>query len=117
MIVATNAYMDAASAGAGRRVLPINSYIIATQPLSQEQQAIIGKQMMVDTKNLLFYWRLTPDGRMAFGGRNRLDPVDIPTARSSSTTTWCASIPNCAASVSNYAWTGYVAMTLDRLPP
>lgn len=116
VIVATNAYMDAAVPELARRVLPINSYIIATQPLSQEQQAIIGKQMMVDTKNLLFYWRLTPDGRMAFGGRNRLDPVDIPTAREFLYDNMVRIHPQLRGIGVEYAWTGYVAMTLDRLP-
>ncbi len=116
VIVATNAYMDAAVPDLARRVLPINSYIIATQPLSQEQQAVIGTQMMVDTKNLLFYWRLTPDGRMAFGGRNRLDPVDIPTAREFLYDNMVRIHPQLRGVGVEYAWTGYVAMTLDRLP-
>ena len=116
VIVATNAYMDAAVPDLARRVLPINSYIIATEPLSQEQQAVIGTQMMVDTKNLLFYWRLTPDGRMAFGGRNRLDPVDIPTAREFLYDNMVRIHPQLRGVGVEYAWTGYVAMTLDRLP-
>ncbi len=116
VIVATNAYMDAAVPDLARRVLPINSYIIATQPLSLEQQEVIGTQMMVDTKNLLFYWRLTPDGRMAFGGRNRLDPVDIPTAREFLYDNMVRIHPQLRGVGVEYAWTGYVAMTLDRLP-
>jgi glycine/D-amino acid oxidase-like deaminating enzyme len=116
VIIGTNAYADAAVPDLARRVLPINSYVIATEPLSEELQAIIGPQMMVDTKNLLFYWRLTPDGRMLFGGRNRLDPVDVPTAREFLYDNMLRIHPQLTGVAVEFAWTGYVAMTLDRLP-
>ena len=116
VVIATNAYADSAVPDLARRVLPINSYIIATEPLTDEQRSIIGPQMMVDTKNLLFYWRLTPDGRMAFGGRNRLDPVDVPVARDFLYDNMVRIHPQLQGVAIDYAWTGYVAMTLDRLP-
>lgn len=116
VIIGTNAYMDHAVPELAKRVLPINSYIIATEPLSEEQRSVIGPQMMVDTKHLLFYWRLTPDGRMAFGGRNRLDPVDIPTAREFLYDNMVRIHPQLTGVCVDYAWTGHVAMTLDRLP-
>lgn len=116
VVIGTNAYMDCAVPELANRVLPISSYIIATQQLTEEQRATIGAQMMVDTKNLLFYWRLTPDGRMAFGGRNRLDPVDVPTARDFLYDNMVRIHPQLRDVAVDYAWTGYVAMTLDRLP-
>ena len=112
----TNAYMDSAVPDLAKRILPINSYIIATEPLTQEQRDVIGPQMMVDTKNLLFYWRLTADGRMIFGGRNRLDPVDIPVARDFLYDNMVRIHPQLQGVAIDYAWTGFVAMTLDRLP-
>ena len=116
VIVGTNAYMDAGVPDLAKRILPVNSYIIATEPLSQEVRDLIGPQMMVDTKNLLFYWRLTADGRMIFGGRNRLDPVDIPVARDFLYDNMVRIHPQLDGVAIDYAWTGFVAMTLDRLP-
>jgi len=116
VIVATNAYADAAVPALAKRVLPINSYIIATEPLDPSLLDLIGPQMMVDTKNLLFYWRLTADGRMLFGGRNRLDPVDVPVARDFLYDNMIRIHPQLSGVAVDYAWTGYVAMTLDRLP-
>ncbi len=116
VIIGTNAQMDAAVPQLAKRILPINSYIIATEPLTADQQQLIGPQMMVDTKNLLFYWRLTPDGRMVFGGRNQLDPVDVPTAREFLYDNMVRIHPQLIGVAVEYAWTGYVAMTLDRLP-
>jgi glycine/D-amino acid oxidase-like deaminating enzyme len=116
VILATNAYADEAMPDLARRVVPINSYIIATEPLAADLQALIGPQMMVDTKNLLFYWRLTPDGRMAFGGRRSLDAADVATARDYLYGEMVRIHPQLAGVAIEFAWTGYVAMTLDRLP-
>jgi glycine/D-amino acid oxidase-like deaminating enzyme len=116
VILATNAYADAAMPGLADRVVPINSYIIATEPLPEHVQDVIGPQMMVDTKNLLFYWRLTPDGRMAFGGRRSLDAAEVSAARDYLYDAMVAIHPQLAGIAVDYAWTGYVAMTLDRMP-
>ncbi len=116
VVIGTNAYADSVAPDLAKRILPINSYIIATEPLTEEQQSIIGPQMMVDTKNLLFYWRLIADGRMLFGGRNRLDPVDVPTARDYLYEQMVRIHPQLRGVAVDYAWTGYVAMTMDRLP-
>ena len=37
--------------------------------------------MMSDTRNFLHYWRLSPDGRLVFGGRTSFAPVTVSTAR------------------------------------
>jgi len=116
VILATNAYADEAMPDLARKVVPINSYIIATEPLSQELQDLIGPQMMLDTKNLLFYWRLTPDGRMAFGGRRSLDAGEVSAARDFLYDAMIRIHPQLEGVAVDYAWTGYVAMTLDRLP-
>lgn len=116
VVVATNAYADAAVPQVAAQVLPINSYIIATQPLPADVKDTIGSAMMVDTKNLLNYWRLTPDGRMAFGGRRSLEPAEVSTARDFLYDRMVAVHPQLAGVAIDFAWTGYVAMTRDRLP-
>ena len=52
----------------------MGSYIIVTEPLPEELQAEISpnKRIFFDSRNFLNYFRLTPDGRMLFGGRNDL---------------------------------------------
>lgn len=117
-IVATNAYMDTAVPWLERRVLPVGSYIIATEVLDPALAASVSPtgRMMVDTKNFLFYWRLTPDGRMAFGGRRSLDPVDIPEARDFLYGAMLRIHPQLAGTAVEYAWGGVVAITMDRLP-
>lgn len=116
VILATNAYADAVMPALAAKVVPINSYIIATEPLSVGHREVIGSAMMVDTKNLLFYWRLTPDGRMAFGGRRSLDAAEVSVARDYLYDEMVRIHPHLAGVQIDYAWTGYVAMTVDRLP-
>lgn len=116
IILATNAYADDAIGALAAKTVAINSYIIATQPLPEDVRVLIGNQMMVDTKSLLFYWRLTPDGRMAFGGRRSLDNADVSTARDYLYDSMLRIHPQLAGVQIDFAWTGYVAMTLDRLP-
>ncbi len=72
--------------------------------------------MMVDTKNFLFYWRLTPDGRLAFGGRRSLDPVDVAAARDFLYDSMIRLHPQLAGIPVDFAWGGSVAVTRDRLP-
>ena len=118
VFVATNAYADDVLPWLQRRVTPVSSYIIATQVLDPEVAASVSPtgRMMVDTKNFLFYWRLTPDGRVAFGGRRTLDPVDVSTARDFLYDSMVRIHPQLAGVPIDYAWGGSVAVTLDRMP-
>ena len=55
------------------RIAPVGSFIIVTEPLGKEvcDQLMPNRRMASDTKNLLYYFRITPDHRLLFGGRAR----------------------------------------------
>lgn len=118
VVVATNASADGMLPALRRRVLPVGSYIIATAVLDPDLARSVSPRdrMLVDTKQFLFYWRLTPDGRLAFGGRRSLDPVDVPEARDYLYEAMLRVHPQLAGVAVEYAWGGNVAITLDRLP-
>jgi len=118
VIVATNAYADALVPWLARRVVPIGSFIIATEVLDPGLAASVSPRgrMMVDTKNLLFYWRLSPDGRVLFGGRRSLAPSSIAEARDFLYGSMVGIHPQLAGTRISHAWGGHVAMTLDRMP-
>ncbi len=65
--------------------------------------------MMVDTKNLLFYWRLSPDGRMVFGGRRSLAQTTVPDARDFLYGSMVRIHPQLAGTAVECAWGGHVA--------
>jgi glycine/D-amino acid oxidase-like deaminating enzyme len=118
VLLATNAYADGVVPWLERRVLPIGSYLIATEVLDPELAASVSPRgrMMVDTKNLLFYWRLSPDGRMLFGGRRSLSTTTVAEARDFLHASMVRIHPQLAGTAVECAWGGSVAMTLDRLP-
>ncbi|WP_422364866.1 NAD(P)/FAD-dependent oxidoreductase [Pelagibius sp.] len=73
VIIATNGYSEEARLpDLAGRLLPVISDIIVTRPLSHNEQAAQGwtdTTMCADSRHLLHYFRLLPDGRFLFGGR------------------------------------------------
>lgn len=118
VLLAVNGHVDAAAPDLRRRILPMGSFIIATEPLTPEQQASVlpTRRMAYDVRNLLSYWRLDPDGRMVFGGRRSLASTTVPQAREVLHQRLAAVHPQIADVPVERAWGGDVAITYDRLP-
>ena len=118
VIVTTNAYADGLIPELARRVLPIGSFIVATEPLSADVAASVSPKgrMMVDTKNLLFYWRLSPDHRLLFGGRRSLGHASVAEAADYLAGSMRRIHPQVADAVVTHRWGGNVAVTMDRMP-
>ncbi len=114
----TNAYADGLVPELERRVLPVGSFIVATEVLAPELAASVSprRRMLVDTKNFLYYWRLSPDGRLLFGGRRSLAASTVDQARDFLYDSLVAVHPQLAGVRVHRAWGGNVAITLDRLP-
>jgi glycine/D-amino acid oxidase-like deaminating enzyme len=118
VLLAVNAHADDVAPDLRRRVLPMGSYIIATEPLTPEQQASVlpTRRMVYDTRNLLSYWRLDPDGRMVFGGRKGLGGTNVAAARDFLYERLVRFHPQLEGVPLERAWGGEVALTRDRLP-
>lgn len=118
VLIATNAYADGLVPALRRRVLPMGSFIIATPPLDASLAADVlpTGRMVFNDRNLLWYWRLDPDGRMVFGGRKRLGSVALEEARDFLHRAMVQVHPQLAGVPVERAWGGLVALTLDRLP-
>lgn len=119
VLLATNGYSGPLSAWHRRRLIPIGSYQIATEPLGRERvRALIplGRNI-VDSRRVVVYFRPSPDGeRIIFGGRAALrerDPlVCVPRLRKM----LIAILPQLANVQLDHAWVGWVAYTFDTLP-
>jgi len=71
VVLATNGYTQGAFRWWQRRVFPVASFLIATEPLSSNVLGTLapGKRMMVETRSAHSYFRLSPDGsRIVYGG-------------------------------------------------
>jgi glycine/D-amino acid oxidase-like deaminating enzyme len=116
--VATNGYTPEHLAWFRRRVIPIGSYIVVTEPMGEEQARSIlpHGRMAFDTKKFLFYFRLTPDRRLLFGGRTSFARIEDAEAARLLTASMHEVFPQLKDRAIEYAWSGNVGFTFDHLP-
>src|SRR5690606_280922 len=102
-----------------RRVIPIGSYIIATEELPPETAAALlpTNRVVSDTRKLIFYYRLSPDRRrLLFGGRVAYKETD-PRVSAPRLHGWMSAIfPQLCETRITHSWVGFVAYTFDTLP-
>jgi hypothetical protein len=72
--------------------------------------------MFFDSKNFLYYWRLTPDNRVLFGGRASMWPTSIARTAGILRRAMVSVHPQLMGVRVEYAWGGRVAFTFDRMP-
>ena len=102
-----------------RRILPIGSFIIATEVLPDDvARSVIPKAgMCFDTKNFLYYWRLSPDRRRSSAEERRsFAPTTVERARDKLHARWCACTRSSRGAGITSRWGGNVALTVDRDP-
>ncbi|MBT2323742.1 FAD-binding oxidoreductase [Variovorax paradoxus] len=104
-----------------RRIIPVGSFVVTTEPLSQQLAASImpGRRNATTTKNVGHYFRLTPDNRLVFGGRARFalsDPASDAKSGAVLERDMKKLFPQLRDIRIDYCWGGVVDMTADRLP-
>jgi len=121
VLVATNGYSGAAVPALQRRFVPIGSYIIATEPLDERvaSRLLPRRRMAFDSKHFLFYFRVTSDRRLLFGGRAEFGRPDEHTTRRAASILrkgMDSVFPELSGVGIEYAWGGNVAFTRDQMP-
>jgi glycine/D-amino acid oxidase-like deaminating enzyme len=119
IVIATNGYTGGLTPALKRRIVPIASHIVATEELPPDLAAsLVPKgRTLSDTRRVLCYYRLSPDGRrMVFGGRARFTQVDAATSAPILHRAMTARFPQLAGVRLTHAWTGNTAFTFDALP-
>lgn len=121
ILIATSGYTGIVAPAVRRKLLPIGSYIIATEPLSEALARELSprERMMYDSWHFLHYFRLTPDRRLLFGGRARFVPETEATVRESAAVLWqgmLAVYPQLQSVRVEYAWGGTLDFTYDTMP-
>ncbi len=118
VVVATNGYTDGVAPSLRRRIIPIGSYIIASEPLPEDLASAISPKgrAFFDTKNFLFYWHISADRRMVFGGRASMLPTSIDHTADILYEGLLKVHPQMAGRRIDYAWGGNVGFTYDRMP-
>ena len=118
VLVATNGYTTRALPALRRRVIPIGSYQIATEPLDPAvaRRLVPKGRVFSDTKHLLYYFRLSPDNRIVFGGRASFTPRGIRKSAAILRAAMREVFPELGNVAVEFAWAGKVAYPVDHLP-
>lgn len=118
VVLAGNGYLDGIDPRVEARIMPINNYILATEPLGEERaRALIRDDVAVaDSRFVINYFRLSADRRLLFGGGetySRRFPGDL---KGFVRRRMLEIYPQLAPARIDYAWGGTLAVTVNRLP-
>jgi len=121
VLLATDGYTDGAFPALRRRLVVVGSFIIVTEPLGEDgARALIPRgRMVVDTKHVGHYFRLTPDHRLLFGGRARFALSNPGSDHKSARVLhrdMLRVFPHLAGTRIDYVWGGHVGFSFDRMP-
>jgi glycine/D-amino acid oxidase-like deaminating enzyme len=121
VLVATSGYTSAATPALQKKIIPIGSFIITTEklPESLAQELSPCDRMIYDSKHYLYYYRLTPDNRMLFGGRAAFFPETKNTIRRSAEILRQGMIqvfPQLRDAKVEHAWGGTLDFCFDTMP-
>ena len=117
--IATNGYTSDTTPWMQRRIIPIGSYVIATEPLPEATATGISphNRVMSDSRKLVFYYRLSPDKRrVIFGGRVALSETNPRKSAPALHGAMCKIFPQLTSTRISHSWLGFVAYTFDTLP-
>jgi len=119
VIVATSGYTGSLTPWAKRRIIPIGSYIIATEPLAADEAArlIPNNRVVSDTRKLVVYYRLSPDRRrILFGARVSIKETDPRTSAPLLHDALVRRFPQLSSTRVTHSWMGFVGYTFDKMP-
>jgi glycine/D-amino acid oxidase-like deaminating enzyme len=121
VFVGTSGYTGKATPALRKKLIPIGSFIITTEVLSEALARTLSprNRMIYDSKNYLYYYRLTPDCRMLFGGRAAFFPETDRTIRRSAEILRRGMIevyPQLRETKIDYVWGGTLDFAFDIMP-
>jgi len=118
VIIATNGYTGPLTPWQQRRVIPIGSYVIATEEIPAEtmDRLFPTNRILSDTRKLVYYYRPSPDRkRILFGGRVSLQETDPRKSGPKLLAELVRLFPELAQTRISHSWAGIVAFTFDTL--
>jgi gamma-glutamylputrescine oxidase len=118
LVLACNGYLGRLEPRIAGRIMPINNFMLATEPLDEATAREINPLdvAMQDSRFVINYWRLSADRRLLFGGGENYSarfPADI---RAFVRRYMLEIYPQLAGARIDYGWGGALAITLRRLP-
>lgn len=118
-ILATNGYTDGLSPWHQRRVIPIGSYIIATEelPAAVIDTLIPNRRIVSDSRKVVYYYRASPDRRrILFGGRVSAGETDTRSSGRKLYADMLRIFPQLEGVRVSHSWMGFVGYTFESMP-
>ncbi|GHC30606.1 gamma-glutamylputrescine oxidase [Gemmobacter nanjingensis] len=116
VVLACNGYLGGLEPQVAAKVMPINNFIVATEPLGDRAAEILSQPVAVaDTKFVVNYWRLSEDNRLLFGGGESYG-WKFPDIVKTVSKPMLEVYPQLRDAKIDYAWGGTLAITMNRLP-
>lgn len=117
-VLCCNAYIGSLSPILRARIMPVGTYIVATEPLGEARiEGLIRENIAVsDTNFVLDYFRRSADHRLLFGGRVSYSGLNGLGMERATRKRMLNVFPQLADASVEYAWGGYVDITMSRAP-
>ena len=118
MIIGGNAYLGQLVKPLEGKVMPVGSYIIATEPLGENRakSLIADNEAVANTNFIVDYYRRSADHRMLFGGRASYSTFEPPNLGEYMRPRMTSVFPQLKDVKIDYAWGGFIAITSNRIP-
>jgi gamma-glutamylputrescine oxidase len=118
LVVACNGYLEKLEPRTAGRIMPINNYMLATEPLPEDlaRRLIRDDTSMSDSRFVINYWKLSADNRLLFGGGESYSsrfPADL---KGFVRKYMLRIYPELVDTRIDYGWGGTLAITLKRMP-
>ncbi len=117
LILACNGYLGGLNRQVASKVMPINNFVVATEPLGDAADQVLSRDVAVaDDKFVVNYFRLSHDKRLLFGGGESYGyrfPADI---RATVRKPMIQIFPHLSDVKIDYAWGGTLGITMKRMP-
>ena len=118
VVVGCNGYLDNLLGKIRNKFMPINNYVLATEPLGKEKalDLIKNNYAVSDSRFIIDYYRLSGDWRMLFGGGETYSGKFLKNAEKFVTSRMYKVFPELKRYKVDYCWGGTLAITINRFP-
>ena len=118
VLLAGNVYLQGLAPQLASRIMPVGTYIVCSEPLDPTlaDALVPSRSAVCDTNFVLDYFRTTNDHRMLYGGRVSYSTVTPPNLADTMRRRMVGTFPQLAGARVEYAWGGFVDITMNRAP-
>ena len=116
-VLAGNGYIGKLEPYLSRRLIPANDFLVATEPLGERAKALLpGNHAVSDTRYHMNYYRLSPDGRLLFGGAASTKLFDPPEIERRVRKNFLSVFPQLSDVKFEHFWSGTLGITVSQMP-